>query len=130
MVGKEIWLSLPVKDISNSKKFFEALGFSFKPGPGNTPHSAPLVIANLIIMLFEEPIFKGFVNKAVPDTAKYSEVLLSMDASSIEEIDQFALKVIAAGGKTAHKPAQVQKGMYGFVFSDLDDHQWNVLYMD
>ena len=129
---KDFWLSLPVKDINKSKAFFTAMGFSFNPGPGNTDTSAPLVIGNknTVVMLFEEPTFKGFVNQEITDTAKSCEVLLSFDAESKEEVDILAAKAVAAGGKTNHKPYAMQGMMYGCVFSDPDGHRWNILHMD
>ncbi len=129
---KEFWLSLPVKDIKRSKEFFMKLGFKFSPGPGNTENSAPLVIGskNVVVMLFEEPAFKGFVNQEITDTKKHCEVLLSFDAQSKEEVDEMVVKAIKAGGTSNHKPTEMTGFMYGCVFSDLDGHKWNVLYMD
>jgi predicted lactoylglutathione lyase len=130
-MAKDFWLSLPVKDIKRSKAFFTALGLKFSSGPGNTDQSAPLVISDkgVVVMLFEEPVFKGFVNTEISDT-KRCEVLLSFDAASKEEVDAIAAKAVAAGGSSTHKPYEMQGYMYGCVFSDLDGHRWNVLYMD
>src|ERR1022692_2453823 len=108
-MANEFWLSLPVKEIKRSKEFFTKLGFKFNPGPGNTDNSAPLVIGskNVIVMLFEEPAFKGFVNQEVTDTNKSCEVLLSFDAKSKEEVDEMINKVIQAGGSSNHKAKEM-----------------------
>jgi predicted lactoylglutathione lyase len=131
-MAKDFWLNLPVKDVKRSKAFFEKLGFGFKPGPGNSDHSAPLVLGDkdVVVMLFQEPVFKGFVNTEIGDTVKGCEVLLSVDAASKEEVDEMASRAVAAGGKSTHKPYEMNGGMYGCVFSDPDGHRWNVLYMD
>jgi predicted lactoylglutathione lyase len=131
-MANEFWLSLPVKDIKKSKQFFTALGFKFSPGPGNTDTSAPLVIGtkNVVVMLFEEPSFKGFVNQEITDTNKSCEVLLSFDAESKEEVDEMVKKVIQAGGSSTHKAKEMTGSMYGCVFRDLDGHRWNILHMD
>lgn len=131
-MAKQFWLNLPVKSLAKSKEFFSKLGFKFSTGPGSTDTSAPLLMGdnNVVIMLFEEPAFKGFVNSDVADTSKGTEVLLSIDAESKEEVDELVSKVIAAGGKSTHKPSEMQGWMYGCVFTDLDGHKWNVLYMD
>ena len=130
-MANEFWLNLPVKSISRSKEFFIALGFKFSNGPGATPVSAPLLIGkkDMMVMLFEEATFKGFVNQEITDTENTCEVLLSFDASSKEEVDEMARKVVAAGGKTTHIPSEMKGAMYGCVFSDLDGHKWNVLYL-
>ena len=129
---KEFWLSLPVKSLARSKEFFTSLGFSFTPGPGNTDTSAPLMIGNknVVVMLFEEAFFKGCTNNEIADTSKVTEVLLSFDAESREEVDEIANKAVAAGGTLFGKPSEVQGWMYSCGFTDLDGHRWNVLYMD
>jgi len=130
-MAKEFWLSLPVKDVKKSKAFFTQLGFSFND-KYSSDTSACLLVGekHVVVMLFEEPSFKGFINREIADTAQGTEVLLSFDAQSKEEADEIAKKVVAAGGKTTHKPSEMKGGMYGFVFSDIDGHRWNVLYMD
>jgi predicted lactoylglutathione lyase len=130
-MANEFWLSLPVKDINRSKEFFTKMGFKIGGGPGNTPTSAPLSMGskNVTVMLFEEPVFKGFVNQEVTDTSKSCEVLLSFDAASKEEVDELAQKAVDAGGKTNHKPYPMQGSMYGCVFNDIDGHRWNILHM-
>jgi hypothetical protein len=131
-MAKEFWLNLPVKNIGASKQFFTKLGFKFNNGPGNSPTSAPLLVGSkdIMVMLFEEPTFKGFVNQEIADTKETCEVLLSFDAGSKEEVDEMAKKAVAAGGTTNHKPYKMEGQMYGCVFSDLDGHKWNVLYLN
>ena len=130
-MAKDFWLNLPVKNIQRSKAFFAQLGFSFTEH-GNTDRSAGLIISdkNVVVMLFEEPAFKGFTHNEIADTKQCTEVLLSFDAQSKEEVDVIAEKVVAAGGTTNHQPSPMQGWMYGMVFSDPDGHRWNVLHMD
>ena len=130
-MAKDFWLNLPVKDISRSKAFFTQLGFQFNPHYNN-PNSACLLVGekNIVVMLFEEPAFKGFISGNVADTRQGAEVLLSFDAQSKEEVDELVKKVIAAGGRSDHKPSEMTGWMYGCVFTDLDGHRWNILHMD
>lgn len=129
---KEFWLNLPVKNIGKSKAFFTALGFKFNTQNGNTDTSACLLVGekNIVVMLFEEPTFKGFTNNEIANTSKGTEVLLSFDAQSKEEVDAIIKKAIEAGGSSMHKPSGMGGWMYGAVFADLDGHRWNVLHMD
>jgi uncharacterized protein len=122
---KEIWLNLPVKNVARSKEFFTKLGFSINDHGG-------VVIGknNFTVMLFEESVFKGIVRNGIADTAMVSEVLISIDAESREEVDEWAKKVTAAGGNVFAQPAENQGWMYGCAFTDLDGHRWNVLFMD
>jgi predicted lactoylglutathione lyase len=129
---KDLWINLPVKNITKSKEFFTKLGFSFNTNYGNSDNSASLLIGqkNVVVMLFDEPAFKSFTNSEVADTKQATEVLLSIGAESKDEVDEIAKKAIAAGGTSNHTPGEMQGWMYGCVFTDIDGHQWNVLYMD
>jgi len=131
-MAKEFWLNLPVKNIQKSKAFFASIGFKFNSQHGNTESSAAMLVGdkNIVVMLFEEPMFCGFTNSAIANTQQGTEVLLSFDAQSKEEVDQIVQLVVAAGGKSNHKPSEMKGWMYGCVFSDLDGHKWNVVYLD
>ncbi|WP_261301958.1 VOC family protein [Paenibacillus andongensis] len=128
---KEFWLNLPVKDLKKSKEFFTALGFSFHPRHQNSHDAAGLLIgnSNVIVMLFPESSFKSFTKNEIADTKLGTEVLLSFDAESKEEVDEMLEKAVKAGGTIYGEPHD-QGWMYGAGFTDLDGHRWNVLYMD
>lgn len=130
-MAKQIWLNLPVKEIVQSKIFFTKIGFFFSE-QHDTDNSAAMLVGekNFVVMLFEESMFEGFVQNKITDTNSSSEVLISIDAESREEVDELAQKVIEAGGTVFAKPAESQGWMYGCGFADLDGHRWNVLFMD
>jgi predicted lactoylglutathione lyase len=129
---KEIWINLPVKDVNKSREFFTSLGFRLNEHYGNNDTSASLFIGhkNIVLMLFAESMFKGFVQHPVSDTKQGSEVLFSLDAESRAEVDEMAKKAEAAGGHVFGKPGESQGWMYGCGFADPDGHRWNVLHMD
>jgi len=128
----DLWINLPVKDIAKSRDFFKALGFSFNSQHGNTDNSISLVVGKkgIVVMMFDQATFKGFVNGEVADAVRGTEVLLSIGVDSKEEVDEFARKAVAAGGKSNHKPTEMKGWMYGSLFEDLDGHKWNLLYMN
>lgn len=129
---KQFWLNLPVKDVQKSKAFFTNIGFKLNPQYGNNPNSASLLLGekDVVLMLFDETTFKGFTNNEITSTKQSTEVLLSIDAQSKEEVDEMVRKVVAAGGSSDHQPHEMQGWMYGCVFADIDGHRWNMLYMD
>lgn len=129
---KELWLNLPVKNIEESRDFFLEIGFNTNPSPGNSAHSASLLIGskNIVLMLFQEEVFQSFTGIEINDTSKSSEVLFSIGAESRAEVDEMAEKVVAAGGTIYSKASEVQSWMYSVGFADLDGHRWNMLYMD
>ncbi|MHC0442122.1 VOC family protein [Flavobacterium sp. 3-210] len=128
---KQIWLNLPVTNIAKAKDFFWKIGFSFNE-QHDTPSSTCMVVGegHFVVMLFEEMLFSSFSQNAITDTKSSSEVLISIDAESREEVDELAKKVTEAGGTVFAEPAESQGWMYGCGFADLDGHRWNVLFMD
>lgn len=128
---KQIWLNLPVKDVAKAKDFFWKIGFSFNE-QHDTPSSTCMIVGegHFVVMLFEEMLFSSFSQNAITDTNAGSEVLISIDAESREEVDELAEKVKEAGGTIFAPPAESQGWMYGCGFTDLDGHRWNVLFMD
>jgi predicted lactoylglutathione lyase len=129
---KQFWINLPVRDLKKSTTFFSSLGFKFNTQHGNTENSACMLLGekDVVVMLFSEPTFKGFINGEIADSRQGAEVLLSIDAQSKAEVDEIAKNAVKAGGTTNHKPSDMQGWMYGCVFADIDGHRWNVLYMD
>ena len=128
---KEIWLNFPVKDVNKSKEFFGKIGFSL-----NEKHASGDMVCfevgtkQMTVLFFAEETFKGFTKSEISDTKAGSEVLISFDAESREEVDETAKKVWDAGGKIFSEPAEINGWMYGFAFADLDGHCWNMVFMD
>ncbi|WP_391206869.1 VOC family protein [Psychrobacillus sp. L4] len=128
---KQFWINLPVKDINKTKDFFRKVGFAVNEQHGNS-EQAQLMVGdnNVAVMLFSESTFKSFTRQEIVDTNQATEVLLSLDADSREEVDMMAKNAVEAGGTLFGKPSETQGWMYGCGFTDLDGHRWNVLYMD
>jgi predicted lactoylglutathione lyase len=128
---KQFWLNLPVRDIKKSIAFFKGLGFKFNEQQTND-HMACMLLGEkeVVVMLCSEPTFKGYTNNEIADPKHGTEVLLSIDAQSKEEVDEIMKKALEAGGNTNHKPKEMQGWMYGSNFTDIDGHKWNVLFMD
>lgn len=128
---KELWINLPVKDLEKSKDFFTKIGFSFNEKRETEDMAAMMVGEKKVpVMLFAESTFKNIIRHNITDTKNSSEVMLSFDAESREEVDKIAKKVEEAGGSVFGEPTEMQGWMYGCAFTDLDGHRWNALYMD
>jgi predicted lactoylglutathione lyase len=128
---KELWINLPVKDVKKSKEFFTRIGFK----PETSHETADMTCVkvgekNIAVLLFAEETLKGFMKNEISDTNVGSEVFISFDAGSREEVDEMARKVWGAGGNVFSEPAEIQGWMYGFAFADLDGHRWNQVFMD
>lgn len=127
---KELWLNLPVKDLKKSREFFAKIGFSFKDREMDTMIAMTVGEKEVPVMLVDESTFKNFIQHEITDTSESSEIIISFDAESREEVDEIARRAEDAGGNVFGKPAEIQGWMYGCAFTDLDGHRWNALYMD
>jgi predicted lactoylglutathione lyase len=125
----KVFVNLPVKDLNKSKAFFEGLGFSFNP-QFTDENAACMVISDTIYsMLLMESYFKTFTNKAISDATKSTETIITLDASSREEVSRIVAKAKELGG-TIYREPQDHGWMYQHSFADLDGHQWEFVYMD
>jgi len=128
-MAKQIFINLPVKDISKSISFFKKLGFKFNPRFTDDKAACMIIGENIFAMLLLEKFFKTFTKKEIADAKKTTEVLIAIDTKSRKEVNEMIKKAVDAGGSIYNKP-QDHGGMYGHSFADLDGHQWEVLYMD
>ena len=130
MATKQIFVNLPVKNLDKTKAFFAALGYTFNEQFTDANAACMVVQKDSIhVMLLVEEFFKTFTTKSIADTAKSTEVLLCLSCESRAEVDELVAKAKAAGGTTPTEPKDYGF-MYGHGFQDLDDHLWELVYMD
>ena len=128
-MATKIFINLPVKDLSKSKNFFEGLGFSFNPQFSDDKAACMVISDSIFAMLLTEPYFKTFTKKAICDANKSTEVLIALDASSRQEVEETVAKAKELGATIYADPAD-HGWMYQHSFADLDGHQWELAYMD
>ena len=126
---RQIFVNLPVKDLNQSKAFFQALGLSFNPRFTNEQGACLEIADNIYAMLLVETFFQGFTKLPIADAKKTTEVLIALSCDSRAEVDELVAKAVAAGATTPNAPTD-----HGFMlqhgFADLDGHQWEVFWMD
>ena len=128
-MSTKIFVNLPVKSLDKTVEFFTALGFKFNPQFTDETATCMIVSEDIYVMLLTEAKFKTFTPKEICDTAKYTEVLVSLTAESREDVDELVRKAVVAGGRLYNEP-QDYGFMYGHGFQDLDGHIWEVFYME
>jgi uncharacterized protein len=124
----QIFVNLPVKDLSRTVEFFKKLGFAFNPQFTDENATCMIINDNIFIMLLVEKFFKSFTKKEICDTTKDTEVIIAMSTESREKVDEMMQNVIKAGGKESREP-QDHGWMYGRSFQDIDGHLWEIIYM-
>lgn len=129
VTSKQIFVSLPVKDLNRSTTFYKKLGFEFKT-TSTSDHATCMVIGpNIFVMLLTEGFFKTFTRKEICDATKTTEVLLALSADSREQVDLLNSLAIEAGATTPLSP-QDHGWMYQRCFQDLDGHVWEIVFID
>ena len=127
---KDIWVNFSSKDLTKTKEFFEKIGFKLDEKSNDQMVGFKVGAKETTILFFPEETLKGFMKNEISDTKAGSEIMISFDAESADEVDETARKVFDAGGKIIAEPSEIQGWMYGFAFADLDGHRWNQLFMD
>ena len=126
--SRKLFVNLPVRDLQRSKEFFSRLGFEFDPKFTDENATCMIVSEEAFVMLLTEPFFKTFTKKELC-TSSQTEGLFALSCESREEVEAMLKKAVEAGGR----PAMDSKDhgyMYVSSFYDLDDHHWEVLWMD
>lgn len=126
---KQIFVNLPVKDLSRTVEFFKRLGFTFNPQFTDENATCMIINDNIFVMLLVEKFFKTFTKKEICDTAKDTEVIIALSTESREKVDEMMQNVFEAGGKESREP-QDHGWMYGRSFQDINGHLWEIIYMD
>lgn len=128
-MAAQIFINLPVKDLTRSVDFFTQLGYQFKPEFTDENASCMIVGDNIFVMLLEEKFFQTFTLKSICDTTQSTEVLLCLSCDSREQVNAMVSKAIAVGATSPKKPDD--KGYrYAYGFEDLDGHSWELVYME
>ncbi|WP_414000127.1 VOC family protein [Flavobacterium sp. W1B] len=125
----KLFLNLPVKDLSKSIEFFTELGFSFNQKFSNEKGTCMIIGNSSNVMLLVEEFYRTFTHKTICDASKSSEVLISISVERREEADKMIEKVIKAGG-SEYMESKDFGWMYQRSFLDLDNHHWEVFFMD
>ena len=127
-MSRQVFINLPVADLPRSIAFFKALGFSHNPQFTDDAGACIVVSDTILVMLLTHARFRNFTPKAICDTSKAVEVLLTLSCESREQVDGLVAKAVAAGGSTYDKPED-----YGFMYThsfvDPDGHGWGLVHM-
>ena len=127
-MATQIYVNLPVKNLSRSVEFFRQLNYSFNPEFTNEKAACMVVSDDIYIMLLVEDFFKTFISTTICDATQSTEVLLCLSFESRDQVDEMVLKAVAAGATTP-RPAVDHGFMYSHMYQDLDGHLWELMSM-
>lgn len=125
----KLFVNLPVGDLDASVDFFTKLGFTFDPQFTDENATSMIVGEDSFVMLLVEDFFQKFTKKTISDAAVETEAIIAVTVDSKATVDTMVATALANGGKESNPP-QDQDSMYSWSFQDLDDHLWEVMWMD
>lgn len=128
-IVNQIFVNLPVKDLSRSVNFFTKVGFTFNPQFTDDNATCMVINDTIYAMLLVEKFFKSFISKEIADTKASAAAIMALSVGSRPEVDSLIEKALAAGGKE-YKELQDHGFMYARNFEDPDGHLWEIFYMD
>ncbi|KFE98029.1 extradiol dioxygenase [Chryseobacterium formosense] len=125
----QIYVNLPVQDVQKTREFWTKLGFSVNEQFSDDNAICVIMKENHIYTMFlKEEYFKTFTNRSVAK-GETTQTLLAIGVNSREEVDGMVKTAVENGGSTYSEP-QDHGWMYQSAFSDLNGHQWEVMFAD
>ncbi|MNT25912.1 Glyoxalase-like domain protein [compost metagenome] len=125
----KLFVNLPIKDLEASVAFFTKLGFAFNPQFTDDKAACMIVGDDAFVMLLTNEFFETFTKKSLADATLTTEVIVAVSAESKEAVDTMVEASLENGGKESNQ-LQDQGFMYSWSFKDLDDHLWEVIWMN
>jgi uncharacterized protein len=130
-MSKQVYINLPVRDLTISTKFYEALGFVKNPEFSNDQASGMIWSDNITIMLLTHDFYSQFTSKKIPDFTQNSSVLISLTMNSREDVQKFADVAEENGGEWFEaEPNKGMEYMFGLEVTDPDGHTLEPFFMD
>lgn len=128
-MSRMLFANMPVHDVDATRQFFSTLGFRFNDAFCNEDCVSMIINEQTTVMFLTESRFGDFISDSIADTARSREVLMCVSADSRDEVDSLVDAAIEAGGTVWMQP-QDHGFMYGRAFRDIDNHVWEVMWMD
>lgn len=124
-----IWANLAVDDLERTTRFYTDLGFTPNGKPNDQLTSFIVGENKFILHFFLKKVLQSNMNIEIADAHCAAEILFTLSAASVEQVDGWAKEVTKAGGKLLSQPEAFGAGYYGFLFADPDGHRFNVFHM-
>jgi uncharacterized protein len=126
----QIFINLPVRDLTKATAFYAALGAARNPQFSDDTAACMVFSDTIFVMLLTREKWSTFTKKPIADARRESEVMLALSADSRKAVDQMTDTAGAHGGRADVNPKQDHGFMYGRSFEDVDGHIWETFFMD
>ena len=124
---RQMFINLPVENLTKSKSFYKALGFSINPLFSDESQQCFVWSDAVYVMLQTSTFFYAHGEFDVTKAAHNSSHTLLV--TSAMEVDELVAQAVVAGG-TETAPSVQEAYMYLRTVVDLDGHVWGIMYLD
>ena len=125
----KMFVNVPIRTLSESVRFWGALGFTFNPQFTSETTTCMIVSEDNYVMVLEDADFRGFTDRAIADPKTSIEAIVALALDTREAVDAMMTQVLANGGSEYGEPKD-----YGFMyqraFVDIDGHHWEPFWMN
>jgi uncharacterized protein len=128
-VGKMIFVNLPVRDLSQSTAFYEAVGATRNPQFSDEAASCMVFSEAIYVMLLTHERYMTFSQRPIADAHKTSAALIALTAEDRSMVDGIVDAAAGAGGLADPNPKQDHGFMYGRSYEDPDGNVWEIVWM-
>ena len=125
----KMFVNVPIRKLSESVRFWGALGFAFNPQFTSETTTCMIVSEDNYVMLLEDADFRSFTDRAITDPKTSIEVMVALALDSREAVDAMMTQVLANGG-SEYAEARDMGFMYQRAFVDIDGHHWEPFWMN
>jgi predicted lactoylglutathione lyase len=120
-------VTLGVRDVPASARFYEALGFERKVR-ATGDEIAFFAAGGVVLALWDwDKLAEDAVVTAQPRSPSFRGSTVAWNCATPTEVDAAFAKAIAAGAGMLRRPEKTEYGGYRGYFSDPDGHVWEVV---
>lgn len=124
---RQMFINLPVENLTKSKPFYKALGFSINPLFSDESQQCFVWSEAVYVMLQTSTFFYAHKEFSVTKPMNHSSHTLLV--TSAIEVDELVAQAISAGGAETG-PSVQESFMYLRTVVDLDGHVWGIMHLD
>lgn len=128
MKANQIYVNLPVKNIEQTKAFWNRVGFPVNDQISDENAVCIIMGDHISVMFLTEDYFQTFSERPVPN-GDTTQVLVALAMNSREEVDRIVHAAVE-NGAYQHEEPQDHGWMYQNSFWDINGHGWNIIFAD
>lgn len=126
---KQIFINLPVKDVTASMHFYTQIGFTVNPIFTFDDQKCMAWSEQVHVMLQTKELFQSGNRKKLADAKQNAIATFTLPVESIDQMNEMADSAIKAGAIET-TPGIDEGFMQVRNIEDLDGHNWAIIYLD